>query len=152
MRANRSDEAVCSSIQRWTDSAVVGSFGGRAIICSPSRRAAASGFKVFLQGNRVVMLLVLGAENKRYGITPELRLQLRDGVGIFFQLTKVPFTEFAPFLRAMSEPIAECCSRRDVLQPQVNSRRIFRCAARPDAVDQYSKAIFPGRRFVSPFQ
>lgn len=57
------------------------------------------------------------------------------------ELLEVSLVKLTPAVRIMAEPGPETGARSDVLQPHVDAGVLLREPARPDAVDEYPRAV-----------
>src|SRR5262249_2453411 len=67
------------------------------------------------------------------------------------QLLEVSLVKLAPPVRVMAKPSPEAGARGDVLQPHVDAGVLLREPARPDAVDEYPRAVRGLGRLVHAF-
>jgi hypothetical protein len=76
---------------------------------------------------------------------------LRDHVGHQREFLREAPLKLVPLVRIVIEPSSQGMRRRDVLQPRIHLRRLFREPAGPQPVDQDAEAIGFFRRLVDAF-
>src|SRR5919202_4381392 len=102
--------------------------------------------------DRLVVVLVTGAVDKRDVALARRREQGRQHVAAGVELAAVATLELSPALGIMPEPGAQLVARPDLLEPGLDVRRVLADAARPDAIDQEAAAIFGFCRCIHPFE
>src|SRR5579885_282549 len=104
-------------------------------------------FQKLLQRNRLVVRSVLSAKDQR---DPAPSRSLSEGpprLLVAAQLLKVALAKLIPFRRIVAEPLAQRVARRDVFHPSLDFESLFLNAARPQAIDQVTRAV-AGRRWI----
>jgi len=79
----------------------------------------------------VIVLDIFRSVKKRRRRLADLLFDLVHHLGVPLELILVAATEFAPFVRVVTEPAPQACARGDVLQPEVYTSFTLADAARP---------------------
>lgn len=119
-----------------------------------ARRRLAHPFQQFLQHRGVVMLLVTGRVQesdppRAFRKTMEL---LYRGCALFaHQFFEIALPEHAPRRGIRVEPLPQLVRRRQVAQPELGRRILFRQAARPQTVDEHAHSVRRRSSLVNAF-
>src|SRR5215472_7892641 len=88
-------------------------------------------FEVLLQDQRSIMRFISSREYQRDRTLLGFILERLNGILLLAKLIPVARLKLFPSRRVMGEPLAQVCTRSDILQPQIHSGASLRQAARP---------------------
>lgn len=88
-------------------------------------------FESLFQGDGTVVLFVAGGVDEGDIAFAAAVLQQSEQVRVAFQLVPVAAAEFFPFLRIVSEPLAQFGAGGEALEPEVDFGILLLDAARP---------------------
>src|SRR5436309_16073404 len=109
-------------------------------------------FEIELQGDRVVVLRVAGAEQQGHGILAGGLEQDRPRFGPGVELGPVALLELRPARRVVMEPLAQRGRGGHLRQPAVEPQRFFLYAPRPESLHLEALAVGRTRRLVHAFE
>src|SRR5579872_4432204 len=114
--------------------------------------SAPAAFEDCFQNQRLVVFLIPRAVHQSDSVILALLLQQLESVLLLSELLPVTDLELTPFGRVVIEPLTQLRARSHLLQPEFHRRALFGQTARPQAIDQYSHAVFSRRLFVNSLQ
>lgn len=76
-------------------------------------------FQVLAQSDSIVVFHVVGTINKRDSATPRSLQERIADFGVLLQFGSVTLPKFVPFLRIMTEPLAQLGGGCNLLQPRL---------------------------------
>src|SRR6185437_10648352 len=91
---------------------------------SSGRRLTPVVFKILLQDQRPVVLLVTGGVHQRHGPLPRLLLQQVQGLFAVLEFRGVALLELRPLVRVVAEPFPQLGAGGHVLEPELQFRTL----------------------------
>src|SRR6185312_16335949 len=162
MRVPPASAATTSPAGTWFVFTIVTNCG---VICVPSancnrtrsdwsviRSPTAMALEIFLQRDRVVVALIARAVDERDSSATRGRGDRPPCLGMRIELATIPLPEFSPLSRIMTEPFAQFGAWRDILHPCLDLQFRLGHAARPQPLDEHTRAVRPRHRLVRSFQ
>src|SRR2546425_13009557 len=119
--------------------------------CGTSASAQLS-LEIELEGDRVVVLHVAGAEEEGDGVLAGRLEQGRPRFGPGVELGPLALLELRPARRVVMEPLAQRGRGGHLRQPAVEPQRFFLYAPRPESLHQEALAVGRTRRLVHAFE
>jgi len=107
---------------------------------------------MLLQRQGIVVLSIFRGKEQCDCAIAGLASELLDPLVLIIQFCGVSLLEFIPPGRVMPEPFPQAGTRREFLEPFINSRFFFLQPARPDAVHEHASAIGLSRLVVNAFK
>jgi len=109
-------------------------------------------FQVIPKSNRIVVLTVVRTVDKGYRASARRRQDWIRRFRMSIQFGFVTFLEFTPFLRIMTEPLAQLSTGCNVLQPAIEIQGSLLYPTRPKSFYKETSAIFWRGCFVYALQ
>ena len=107
---------------------------------------------MLLQRHGIVVLSIFRGKEQCDCALACLACELLDPLARFIQFCGVSLLEFIPPGRVMPEPFPQAGTRREFLEPFINSRFFFLQPPRPDAVHEHALAIGFGWLIINAFE
>lgn len=107
--------------------------------------------KELLEDGGIAVDLVACAKDQRDRPFAAEFYQLVDGHRLLSEFFAVTFAKYTPSIHVVTIPTAKRGARRDLLEPNIDSRFLLSQATGPQSVNQYAKAVDPTGTLICAF-